>query len=441
MKSAERSIKVPIPKTAPPQRVALKIQRRCYGRDALTEIGIHHYLRRDHGPSPDLIGFHEAFFHDGHVCTAYELHGRSLDTFVDRGPLPLDEVRAITRQLLGGLVRMHEYGFAHTDVKPQNILHRRTPRPRARLSDLGNADNILRQGSNRCTRDYTPPEVLLGNPLDPRLDLWSLACTVFELATGHVLFDPYKATRRKYKEFNQELPETAYDPSVAADAAAEAAEQYRPGHILSGKYRLESKLGSGKFATVWRATVLNSTPLDGTYDTLSARCKEIEDATPTDTPSTADPARAWRKARGAQDLHDLVLNYEHLVLIQDLLGPPPREWAASGNYASAYCSPDGRLKHDPAPANPVTLETLLRRRKLRATDARNLAAFLMPMLTWKPTDRPAAFSTLQHAWLLGEDQVAKRISKSFPAYSNMQRSLDDPSRQAAHYGVQPVGMM
>ena len=96
MKSAELSIKVPIPKTAPPQRVALKIQRRCYGRDALTEIGIHHYLRRDHGPSPDLIGFHEAFFHDGHVCTSYELHGRSLDTFVDRGPLPLNEVRAIT---------------------------------------------------------------------------------------------------------------------------------------------------------------------------------------------------------------------------------------------------------------------------------------------------------------------------------------------------------
>ena len=331
MKSAELSIKVPIPKTAPPQRVALKIQRRCYGRDALTEIGIHHYLRRDHGPSPDLIGFHEAFFHDGHVCTSYELHGRSLDTFVDRGPLPLNEVRAITRQLLGGLVRMHEYGFAHTDVKPQNILYRRTPKPRARLSDLGNADNILRRGSNRCTRDYTPPEVLLGNPLDLRLDLWSLACTVFELATGHVLFDPYQATGRKYKEFNQKLPETAYDPSVAADAAAEAAEQYRAGHILSGKYRLESKLGSGKFATVWRAAVLNSNPLDGTYDTLSANCKEIEDAIPSDNTSTEDPARSWRKARGAQDLHDLVLNYEHLVLMQELLGPPPREWAASGN--------------------------------------------------------------------------------------------------------------
>ena len=413
MKSAKRSIKVPIPRPVQPQRVALKIQRRCYGRDALTEIGIHHFLRRDHGPSPDLIGFHEAFFDDGHVCTAYELHGRSLDTFVDRGPLPLDEVRAITRQLLGGLVRMHAYGFAHTDVKPQNILHRRTPKPRAHLSDLGNADNILRQGSNRCTRDYTPPEVLLGNPLDLRIDLWSLACTVFELATGRVLFDPYKATGRKYKEFNQELPETAYDPSVAADATAEAAEQYRPGTILSGKYRLESKLGSGKFATVWRATVLNTKPLDGTYETLSARCTEIEETAPIDPTTITDPARAWRKARGAQDLHDLVLNYEHLVLMQELLGPPPCDWATTGHYASAYCTPDGQLKHDASPRNPATLETLLRRRKLLPTDARDLAAFLMPMLTWKPTDRPTAASALQHPWLQDANQASARPSASF----------------------------
>ena len=130
MKSAKPSIKHPLPKPPHPPRVAVKIQRRCYGRDALTDIGIHHFLRRDHGPSPDLIGFHEAFFDDGHICTAYQLHGRSLDTFVDRGPLPLHEVRTITRQLLGGLVRMHEYGFAHTDVKPLNILYRRTPKPR-----------------------------------------------------------------------------------------------------------------------------------------------------------------------------------------------------------------------------------------------------------------------------------------------------------------------
>ncbi len=401
MKSAKPSIKVPTPEPTPRQRVALKIQRRCYGRDALTEIGIHHFLRRDHGPSPDLIGFHEAFFADGHVCMACELHGRSLDTFVDCGPLPIVEVRAITRQLLGGLVRLHDYGLAHTDVKPQNILYRRTPKPRARLSDLGNADNVLRQGSNRCTREFTPPEVLLGNPLDLRLNLWSLACTVFELATGRGLFDPSRAASRKYQEFNQDLPESAYDPSVADDDAAEAAEQYQPGTILSGKYRLESRLGSGKFSTVWRATILNSTPLDGSYDTLAARCQENEDATPTEKAPPDNPARAWRKARGADDLHDLILNYEQLVLMQDLLGPLPRAWAASGNCASAYCSPDGRLKHDPTPANPVTMEALLRRRKLGTKDARELAAFLMPLLTWQPTDRPSAGTCLAHPWLQG----------------------------------------
>ena len=169
MKSAKLSIKRRLPdrRSQAPLRVAVKVQRSRYGRSALTEIGVHQLLKRDEGPCPDLIGFHEAFFHGGHVCSVYGLHGRSLDTYIDRAPLPLAEVKIIAGQLLGGLARMHRHGYAHTDVKPMNILYRRTPRPRALLSDLGNADNVRRRGSNRCTREYAPPEVLLGNPLDP----------------------------------------------------------------------------------------------------------------------------------------------------------------------------------------------------------------------------------------------------------------------------------
>ena len=408
MKSAKLSIKRRLPdlRSQAPLRVAVKVQRSRYGRSALTEIGVHQLLKRDEGPCPDLIGFHEAFFDEGHVCSVYGLHGRSLDTYLDRAPLPLAEVKIIARQLLGGLARMHRHGYAHTDVKPMNILYRRTPRPRALLSDLGNADNVSRRGSNRCTREYAPPEVLLGNPLDPLMDIWSLSCTLFELATGQDLFDPRASARKKYSDFSRKLPDGAFDPSVRADSAEEEAEQCVPGSILGGKYRLEARLGQGNFATVWRAAVLHDEPLDGSYDSLLAQCR-AEDARRQPAPPEAgagvipaeDPARAWRKARGADDLHDLVFNYEHLVLMQHLLGPLPPDWAAEGIYASAYCAPAGQLKHNAGEGPTTDLGKLLRQRKIQSAEARELAGFLLPMLAWKPEDRPSAMACLESPWL------------------------------------------
>ena len=414
MKSAKHSIKLPRPDkgSCGPLRVAVKVQRSRYGRDALSEIGVHHLLRQDEAACPDLIGFHEAFFHDGHVCSVYGLHGRSLDTFLDRSPLPLAEVKIIARQLLGALERMHRHGFAHTDVKPMNILYRRTPRPRALLSDLGNADNVMRRGSNRSTRDYTPPEVLLGNPLDVRMDIWSLACTIFELVTGHDLFNPYAAAKKKYAEFNKKPPATAFDPSVAANDVEEEAEQCAPGSVLGGKYLLEARLGQGKFATVWRASALHDKPLDGSYDTLLAHCRAQDalrvssETGPAAAPGAEDPRRAWRKARGADDLHDLVLIYEHLVLMQELLGPVPADWALGGIYASAYCTASGQLKHDPGKGPSTNLLSLLLSRRIPAADAGALAEFLLPMLAWKPEDRPTPASCLKASWLQQKTHAA-----------------------------------
>ena len=40
------------------------------------------------------------------------------------------------------------------------------------------------------TRQYRSPEVIVGAPYDTSADVWSLACVVFELLTGDLLFDP-----------------------------------------------------------------------------------------------------------------------------------------------------------------------------------------------------------------------------------------------------------
>lgn len=38
------------------------------------------------------------------------------------------------------------------------------------------------------TRYYRAPEIILGNKFNEKIDLWSIGCTIYELATGKILF-------------------------------------------------------------------------------------------------------------------------------------------------------------------------------------------------------------------------------------------------------------
>ena len=62
-----------------------------------------------------------------------------------------------------------------------------------KIVDMGNACYIDRHYSDVIqTREYRSPEVILEGEYDESADVWSLACMVFELATGDYLFDPKK---------------------------------------------------------------------------------------------------------------------------------------------------------------------------------------------------------------------------------------------------------
>jgi len=62
---------------------------------------------------------------------------------------------------------------------------------RVAIVDLGNACWTHKHFSDDIqTRQYRCPEVILGADYDTAADMWSLACIVFELLTGDLLFDP-----------------------------------------------------------------------------------------------------------------------------------------------------------------------------------------------------------------------------------------------------------
>ena len=67
------------------------------------------------------------------------------------------------------------------------------PNIEVKICDMGNACWFTHHFSTEIqTRQYRSPEVILGINYNETADLWSLACIVFELATGDFLFEPRK---------------------------------------------------------------------------------------------------------------------------------------------------------------------------------------------------------------------------------------------------------
>jgi serine/threonine-protein kinase len=90
---------------------------------------------------------------------------------------------AIVRDCLAALAALHREGIVHGDLKPSNIMIKRTGN--AKIVDLGSAFDLAQAPMRRtCTPTYAAPEVLEGGESSPRSDLASLGYVLIEMLAG-----------------------------------------------------------------------------------------------------------------------------------------------------------------------------------------------------------------------------------------------------------------
>ena len=96
---------------------------------------------------------------------------------------------AIVRDCLAALAALHRARIVHGDIKPANIMLKRTGH--AKLIDIGSAFEIDTPPAVRtCTPTYAAPEVLEGGHCTPQSDLASLGYVLIEMLAGRPCFPP-----------------------------------------------------------------------------------------------------------------------------------------------------------------------------------------------------------------------------------------------------------
>ncbi|MGE0760570.1 MAG: serine/threonine-protein kinase [Pirellulaceae bacterium] len=116
---------------------------------------------------------------------------------------------AIVRDCLSALAALHREDLVHGDIKPSNIMLKRTGI--AKIVDIGSAFEMSAPPPTRtCTPAYAAPEVLDGAECTPRSDLASLGYVLIELLSGRPLFAGMNNVR-ELLEAKRILPQRLYD--------------------------------------------------------------------------------------------------------------------------------------------------------------------------------------------------------------------------------------
>lgn len=125
------------------------------------------------------------------------VHGQVLD---QRLPASMIDIVDIFIQTANGLKAMHQLGFAHCDIKPNNIL--RDDEGNVKVIDFGQSCKIGTVKERiQGTPDYIAPEQVARRPISVQTDVFNLGATLYWAATGRNIPTLYTINKKSENSF------------------------------------------------------------------------------------------------------------------------------------------------------------------------------------------------------------------------------------------------
>ncbi|MFB6265097.1 MAG: serine/threonine-protein kinase [Bradymonadaceae bacterium] len=177
--------------------------------------------RLDHPHILDVFDYSDEDDDHAYIVMEY-ISGVTLREFVEEHPGPPPETAAlIAAQIADALAHAHEHGVIHRDLKPENVMV--ADGGSIKLMDFGiahvtDAETVTQTGSLLGSPAHMAPEIIDGQSVNARSDIFSLGTVLYWLTTGEFPFYGENAPHvlQQVLECDYEAPEHV-EPRVPSE--------------------------------------------------------------------------------------------------------------------------------------------------------------------------------------------------------------------------------
>jgi len=193
-----------------------EVARKRFWREARAAASVNH---------PNICQIYEIGEEGGELFIAMELlEGEVLADRLRRGPMSPADTLPVALGILAALSALHSRTIVHRDLKPSNVF---LTAHGVKLLDFGlarpeidgtysGASEVTHSGVVMGTPRYMAPEQVVGEPVDPRSDLFAAGAIVFEMLAGRPAFGGRTLAEIVHATRYEQPPALSGSPAVAA---------------------------------------------------------------------------------------------------------------------------------------------------------------------------------------------------------------------------------